>query len=184
MRKHLALWARLGVVLLGASLFIAGGAVAFASTRHAATLTACVHNTTGAMRLVASAGSCRSTEHAVTWNKRGPIGRTGPQGPAGPSSVDVALRETSRTVTIQPGFNEGPTGIGSGCADGEAVVGGGITASDLGSLYVRYVGAGPFYDGQHSGWLVQWINDGTEPVTIRVSVSALCVPGTILNFPD
>jgi hypothetical protein len=45
---------------------------------------ACVKNTSGRVRVVAPAASCRKNEHTLTWNLQGPQGEAGPPGPAGP----------------------------------------------------------------------------------------------------
>lgn len=50
----------------------------------ATTIYGCVNNTTGAIRIVQSSSSCKSTEHKIHWNQVGPQGPKGPQGPAGP----------------------------------------------------------------------------------------------------
>jgi hypothetical protein len=53
-------------------------------------IVACVNDTTDAVRIVDSSSSCKTTEHVVTWNNKGPKGPAGPQGetgaegPAGP----------------------------------------------------------------------------------------------------
>jgi hypothetical protein len=51
----------------------------------ATTFYGCVNNSTGAIRIVQSFTSCKSTEHKIHWNQVGPKGATGPQGPQGPT---------------------------------------------------------------------------------------------------
>ena len=49
----------------------------------ATTFYGCVNNSTGAIRIVQSFTSCKSTEHKIHWNQVGPRGPQGPQGPPG-----------------------------------------------------------------------------------------------------
>jgi hypothetical protein len=57
----------------------------------------CVNNSTGAIRIVTKATTCKSTEHKIHWDQTGPQGPqgkqgvqgpTGPQGPAGPQGPE------------------------------------------------------------------------------------------------
>lgn len=76
---------RPGAVVLAAAL---GGAViggvAIADNSAAVPVNACVHDETGAVRIVSASGECRSSETPTSWNREGPIGPVGPPGPAGP----------------------------------------------------------------------------------------------------
>jgi hypothetical protein len=169
--------AAVGIGALVAGIVVGG--VAVAETGQADTIQACVKRN-GTIRIVDSTDDCRRNWTPLEWNVSG---LEGPVGPAGPQQVDVALREKSQRITIEP--DGAPGGGSSSCAAGEAVVGGGLTSFDAASVNapIRYVAAGPFFDGSGSGWSVQWFNDGDVPITINVSVSALCVKGAILNFP-
>ena len=48
---------------------------------------ACVHDTSGLVRIVASPDMCKSTERSTSWNRTGQPGEPGPAGPAGPAGV-------------------------------------------------------------------------------------------------
>jgi hypothetical protein len=47
------------------------------------TIFSCVNNTTGAIRIVSNTTVCKSTEHKIEWNQKGPRGARGAQGPQG-----------------------------------------------------------------------------------------------------
>lgn len=70
------------------ALFISLGGGAYAATgklvRADETIRACVAKS-GSVRIVTAKQSCRTRETAVTWNRRGPVGRTGATGPRGPA---------------------------------------------------------------------------------------------------
>jgi hypothetical protein len=80
-------------------LLAAGAAVAAVGGRdHASTetITACASKSSGRLRVVSAGKACRSYEHRLTWNVRGPqgmpgpagaAGATGPAGPAGPAGA-------------------------------------------------------------------------------------------------
>jgi len=76
----------------------------------AVTFYGCVNNTTGAIRIVQSFTSCKSTEHKIHWNQVGPKGPqgpkgaqgpAGPQGPQGPPGISVGY-STLNHGNIQP----------------------------------------------------------------------------------
>lgn len=73
----------------------------------AVTFYGCVNNSTGAIRIVQSSTTCKSTEHKIHWNQvgppgprgpRGPQGAQGPPGPQGPPGISVGY-----SVTVAPG---------------------------------------------------------------------------------
>src|SRR4051794_12975934 len=66
-------------VLTGAGLATAAMAVG-AATSGTSTIHACVAKKNGAARIAAR---CRHTDHALTWNQKGPRGATGAPGTAG-----------------------------------------------------------------------------------------------------
>src|SRR6185437_2731107 len=80
------------------------------------TLTACVNDTNGNMRLVGSASDCRQHESAVSWNAEGqagatgPTGPTGPQGPQGPTGPRGATGPQGAQGPTGPQGATGPTG--------------------------------------------------------------------------
>lgn len=71
-----------------AALVIALGGAAFAAIPSSdGTISACYHKSNGNVRLVESAGDCRSSESAVSWNQRGPAG------PPGEGNAEVVALE-------------------------------------------------------------------------------------------
>jgi hypothetical protein len=65
------------------------GSVGWAmTTANDKVIVACAKKKGGALRLVASAKSCRKTERAVTWNQEGLRGLPGPKGAAGEDGLD------------------------------------------------------------------------------------------------
>src|SRR5262245_49837398 len=69
--------------MIAVSLFF--GSVAFASCVEAQTavIYACVANSSGAIRIVSAAATCKGNETKINWNQGGPQGAVGPQGPQG-----------------------------------------------------------------------------------------------------
>ena len=75
----------------------------------AGTLFSCVNNNTGAIRIVQSFTTCKTTEHKIQWNQKGPRGpqgaegaqgpqgAEGPQGPEGPAGISVGYSSVSTT---------------------------------------------------------------------------------------
>jgi hypothetical protein len=70
--------------VLGVSLFVAEAAMAAPT---ATQITACVNETTLAVRIVPSASMCVAGEAVVKWAVTGPAGPTGATGPAGPMGL-------------------------------------------------------------------------------------------------
>ena len=72
------------------------------------TINACVNDTNGDTRIVASApADCRQHETAVTWGITGPAGPQGPTGPTGPQGPTGATGPQGGTGATGP---QGPTG--------------------------------------------------------------------------
>lgn len=68
-----------------AALFVALGGVAYATIPDSnGTIHGCYQRTNGNLRVVESAGDCRSRERALDLNQQGPEGATGASGPQGP----------------------------------------------------------------------------------------------------
>lgn len=95
------------LVAVAAAAVLAAGVAYSAGGSGSSTLTACVNDTNGNMRLVGSAGDCRQHESAVTWNAEGQTGTTGPTGPTGPQGPTGA---TGATGPQGPTGAQGPTG--------------------------------------------------------------------------
>ncbi len=104
----------------------AAGAYGAAALGPDATITACVHRTTGNVRIVDAATACHATETLVSWNQQGApgpagaagaTGATGATGPAGPAGA------TGATGPQGPDGPQGPTGpIGPAGGTGHAYV--------------------------------------------------------------
>jgi len=62
---------------------------------------ACAHNGTGDLRVVASSSECKSDEHFLSWDEKGPVGPAGPKGDAG---------ATGPAGAAGPAGPAGPTG--------------------------------------------------------------------------
>jgi hypothetical protein len=77
------------LALAAAVLALAGGFAYGAIPDAGGVYTACVHSTTGALRLIdpSTGAACHSTERQVTWGKQGPQGVQGPQGIQGAPGV-------------------------------------------------------------------------------------------------
>src|SRR5262245_50208422 len=76
-----------GATAVGTLMFVALPGAAQDAARAASsqgTIHACVDDKSGAVRIVKDDDDCRSKEHAVSWNRRGPAGPAGAVGPAGP----------------------------------------------------------------------------------------------------
>lgn len=83
--------------------------VTASSQAHAATMTACVSNQNGAVRFVASAGSCvAGLETPVPFNTTGPTGATGATGATGPAGTGGGA--TGATGPSGPAGKDGATG--------------------------------------------------------------------------
>jgi hypothetical protein len=81
---------RRALILGGLCVVVAAvGSVGWAmTTANDKVIVACAKKKSGALRLVASAKSCRKTERAVTWNQEGLRGLPGPKGAAGEDGLD------------------------------------------------------------------------------------------------
>ncbi len=166
--------------LVVASVGLAG--MAMAGTGTGSTIHGCVNRVTGQLRV---SDECRRTENPITWNTRGPAGprgatgatgAPGPVGPAGPSSLGVTLREETVSLTIAP---DGNASVVAYCDSGEVAISGGITAWG-GGLVMLTGFAGPTWDGVHpSGWRQELVNHTGQSQVATVTMSALCVPGSM-----
>ncbi len=73
--------------ILGVSLFVTEAALAAPTSTQ---ITACVNQTTLAVRIVPSPSQCVAGESVVSWAVTGPVGPTGATGPAGPMGLPGA----------------------------------------------------------------------------------------------
>jgi type VI secretion system secreted protein Hcp len=75
------------LALVGVLTVAAAAATTFALAHggDTALIHACVHPSSGDMRIVAATESCRDPEYALDWNQKGEAGAPGAAGPAGPA---------------------------------------------------------------------------------------------------
>ncbi len=78
-------------------------------TEAVVTISSCVNNTTGAIRIVGNTAVCKSTEHKIEWNQkgargpRGPQGLQGQQGPQGPPGISAGYSGVANEgITLVP----------------------------------------------------------------------------------
>ena len=78
----------------------------------------CVNKSSGEIKIVSTAGQCKSNEALISWNQsgiQGPAGPAGPQGPQGTAGVPLGVCSDSATktyilfpfLTNQAGFDTG-----------------------------------------------------------------------------
>src|SRR5262245_26671925 len=84
------------VALAVATVALAGAAVAAIPGKDGV-IHACRKVDGGAVRAVARASACRSSERALAWNQRGPAGPAGQAGPAGAQGPAGAKGATGAT---------------------------------------------------------------------------------------
>ncbi len=95
------------LAILGGSLLVAEAALAAPT---ATQVTACVNETTYAVRIVPAASSCVAGETVVTWAVAGPVGPTGPAGPVGPPGVQGPTGATGSQGPVGPAGATGAAG--------------------------------------------------------------------------
>jgi len=114
----------------------------------------------------------KSARRALS-GKTGPQGATGPQGPSGPAGANSVQVVTSPTVTLASGDDSysvaqaGGPSLEADCPAGQVAVGTGFNAS---------VGTVGFVES--FGTLVGGFVYNDSPITIEVTVQAMCIPGT------
>ena len=92
---------------------------------------------------------------------------------ASTGGLDLILREGKRTLTIAPG---GEDFVASACLAGEVAVTGGPSTIPSGPTIVYSTLT---YDGNRSGWIVQYKNTSASTITITPSTSVTCAKGKI-----
>jgi hypothetical protein len=98
-----------------ALLAVGGTAVAQSSATGNGTITACVHTTTGDVRIIdqAKRETCQSNERLVSWNQagvKGDTGETGATGPVGPEGPKGEKGDTGETGATGAQGEKGDTG--------------------------------------------------------------------------
>jgi hypothetical protein len=164
-------------------LIVGGTVVAVAVDPTPNPVNACVSKSTGAVRVVASTGQCKSSETKLVWNQSGPSGAPGEPGADGVSGYEVITTEQHETALSFFG------GAAARCPEGKHVTGGGAIAttdtggSGLGGVQDGYkvLNSSPFsdvVDGQNIGWRATFdINNPlNDPFVLRVY--AICATVT------
>jgi hypothetical protein len=91
-----------------------------------------------------------------------------------PMGVDLIMRHAERTLTLAPG-EEGF--VASACLAGEAAVSGGPSSIPAAPPVILY--STITFDGNRSGWIVEYKNTGATPVTVTPRTSVTCAKGRI-----
>ena len=128
------------------------------------TISACVNDTTGAVRIVSSTSLCiAGQETGLSWALTGPVGATGPQGPAGPQGP------TGATGPEGPAGPQGPAGTG-----GSGLIVKDANGNPIGSL----IGVTPTgYTIYNSGYTIAVNPDGTFPESSIIWSGSSCGSG-------
>ena len=92
---------------------------------------------------------------------------------ASTGGLELILREATRSFTLAAGEENY---VASACLTGETVVSGGATGIPAGPV-IMY--SSPTFDGNRSGWIVQYKNATASAITISASTAALCTKGKI-----
>jgi len=87
--------------------------------------------------------------------------------------LELILRESKRTLTIAPG---GEDFVATPCLAGEVAVTGGPTSIPSGPTILYSTLS---YDGNRSGWMVQYKNTSAATITITPATSVTCTKGKI-----
>jgi hypothetical protein len=147
------------------------------------TIKGCYATRSGALRVISDRKRCHRGERTLSWNQRGPtgrtgaVGRTGPQGLAGQNgATKVVTRSAASTTTAMPG---GVVGIPVSCAPGERAVGGGVVANAASGIRAAVQTSNPIFgaDGIPTGWsgAVQKIGPDADTTSVVNGVTyAIC----------
>ena len=137
------------------------------------TVTACVNERSGHVRIVDSGDDCRGGESVVTWNKQGPPGPAGPEGPPGPegpAGPQGPPGGVSGHEIVEQTYLVGSTGetVNVDCSPGKKVVGGGLKIPS--GVAFEVTASYPQSDGE--GWEVTAQSPGPD---LTLNVYAICV---------
>ena len=131
------------VALAIATVALAGAAFA-AIPDEDGVIHACRKVDGGALRAVAKASACRSSERALAWNQKGPAGPAGPAGPVGAQGPAGAKGATGATGAQGPQGPQGPAGpAGPALTSFDSLAGLSCTnAGQAGTISISYDGSG------------------------------------------
>jgi hypothetical protein len=85
----------------------------------------------------------------------------------------VIFRDVQRQALVSPGEE---LIVAVGCENGEVVISGGYSTDPADPLRVTL--NAPFFDGQHSGWRVDFLNVKDMAATLSARVTVSCMQGT------
>jgi hypothetical protein len=100
-----------GGLLLAATA--AGGAAVYAHASNPSTppvIYACVNSSSGTIKIVSTAETCKGNDTALSWNGQGPKGDAGPAGATGPQGTKGDKGDTGATGATGPKGDTGATG--------------------------------------------------------------------------
>jgi len=86
----------------GVAVVVLGGGIAYAAIPSNGVINGCYTKSTGDLRVIDSAGACKSAETPIAWNQVGPAGSPGAAGSPGP---------TGATGQAGPSGAPGPSGV-------------------------------------------------------------------------
>jgi len=90
------------------------------------------------------------------------------------ASLNVILRDSWRTLVLAPGAIQGVASI---CLPGEIALSGGPTSIPGPPAFIYY--STLIWDGNNSGWDVEYGNSGATSIVITPRTTVSCVPGTL-----
>jgi hypothetical protein len=136
-------------------------------------ISACVNNSTGAVRIVASTSLCVAGEIGTSWAVTGAVGPTGPQGPAGPAGPQGPQGATGATGAQGPIGNTGPQGTTGPAGPAGAT---GATGSTGAAGPAGPQGPPVTFKGAYSGAITYAIGDvvteyGNSYIALQVSIA-------------
>jgi hypothetical protein len=163
-------WTVISIAAL--TLGVGGGVTAYASIPDGNGVIHGCYNKVGNLRVINTdtGQACRNAETALTWN------RTGPQGPAGPSSLAVST-VTGGPAGVDP---ENTNRVVVSCPQGQIGIAGTWFVSHNGDAvnYPQLVtqASGPAENGVSTDWAVSVLNMGSTAMQFKALV--LCVKGS------
>ncbi|SDH86161.1 Collagen triple helix repeat-containing protein [Actinokineospora alba] len=142
-------------------ILVIGGGIAVAEIPGPdGVIKSCYTKSTGTIKVIDSAASCRSGETTLTWNQKGAKGDIGPAGPKGDPGEPGPAGPQGPSGPAGPAGAPGPTGPAGGlsgyeivysdgldangsvgtaqCPEGKKVLGGGVLSAGTGPITYSY----------------------------------------------
>jgi hypothetical protein len=166
---------RLKVAVAIAAVAVIAGAVTIVSAHPGpvapGVIHSCVNNSSGTIKIVSAATTCKNNETAVDWNAQGAPGADGEDGEDGTDGTD-GVSGYERVVDDEEVVDV-PRGIAAAmfvdCPAGKKVVGGGGQAPGEAFYMLES------YPTLDTRWFVRWINGGAVDASGLMTVYAICV---------